>query len=271
MSRTVVYTDIDGTLIDAHTYSFRESEAAVHALLQHHIPLVLCSSKTRAEQEALRLALGIPDPFIVENGGAVYIPENYFTVPVAEARSADGWQVIELGTSAEFIRQTLAGIRRQTGLRFKGYADLSAAEVAEVTGLELSAAEQARDREYSETIVTPLSEADRQQLRRELEMHGLSIVSGGRFHTVMGAGGDKGKAVDFLNALFRREFGEIHTIGLGDSANDEPLLAAVDRPYLVQRPGGVWHETSGTPVHKVAAVGPLGWRQVITAELNLRP
>lgn len=272
-STTVVFSDIDGTLIDA-AYSYAQSQPAVAALLAHGIPLVLCSSKTRAEQQALRAALGIPDPFIVENGSAIFIPAGYFPFPLPSSRRVDGWQVLELGVGAASIRAALARLRRQTGLEIQGYAGLSAAQVAQVTGLDLPAAARAQQREYSETIVTPLSAADLARLQRELAAQGLNIVSGGKFYTVTGAASDKGVAVARLTALFRQQWGEAITIGLGDSANDAPLLAAVDRPYLVQKPGGVWQEMPDVPARRVPArrvpaVGPLGWRQAVMAELGL--
>lgn len=269
MTQPVVFTDIDGTLIDFATYSYAESEAAVTALLSRHIPLVFCSSKTRSEQQTFRTALNIPDPFIVENGSAIFVPEEYFPFPLPEAQSVDNWQVIELGVGAAVIRQVLAEVRRQTGIAFKGYADLSVAEVAKVTGLDLPAVKRAQQREYSETIVTPLGTTDLAVLQRKLAARGLSIVSGGKFHTVMGAQSDKGAAVSRLTALFRQKLGQVVTIGLGDSANDAPLLAVVDRPYLVQKPGGTWQEMPDVPVRRVAAIGPLGWRQAVMVELGL--
>jgi mannosyl-3-phosphoglycerate phosphatase len=86
----------------------------------------------------------------------------------------------------------------------------------------------------------------------------------------MGAQSDKGTAVTRLTRLFYQQFGPVETIGLGDSANDAPLLAAVDRPYLLQKPDGRWQslpDTMRDKVAHVAAVGPAGWRQVILSEL----
>lgn len=266
MSQLVVFSDIDGTLIDFATYSWAESATAVTQLLARRIPLVLCSSKTRAEQQTIRHALAIPDPFMVENGSAIFVPEGYF--PNLPAPVVDGWQVIELGVKITAVRQALSEIRHKTGLHFRGYADLSVAEVAQVTGLDELAAARAQQREYSETIVTPLGADALALLRQELAAQGLAVVSGGKFHTVTGAGSDKGTAVAQLTALFRQKYGPVMTIGLGDSANDAPMLAAVERPYLVQKPGGVWQEMPGVAVNRVAAVGPAGWRQAILAEIR---
>lgn len=269
MAQLLVFSDIDGTLIDFATYSYAESATAVSALLARHIPLILCSSKTRAEQETLRQALAIPDPFIVENGSAIFIPPGTFTFAFPH-RLVDGWQVVELGVTAVHIRQTLAAIRQETGLVFQGYADLSVQEVAAITGLDEAASARARQREYSETLVTHFSAEELTRLEAALATRGLSVVSGGKFHTVTGAGGDKGTAVAHLTALYRQQFGDVITIGLGDSANDAPLLAAVDRPYLVQRPGGVWQEMEIAGLERVTAVGPAGWRQAVERILHHR-
>jgi mannosyl-3-phosphoglycerate phosphatase len=267
MAQLLVFSDIDGTLIDFNSYSYAESAPAVAALLARGIPLILCSSKTRAEQESLRRALAISDPFIVENGGAIFIPPGAFDFDFAH-RMIAGWQVIELGQTAVHIRQALAAIRRETGLAFQGFADLSAAAVAAVSGLDEAAAARAQQREYSETLVTPFTAMELKRLAAALAARGLAIVSGGKFHTVTGAGSDKGTAVARLTALYRQKFGGALTIGLGDSANDRPMLAAVDRPYLVQRPGGAWQEMDVRGLERVTAVGPDGWRRVIEGLLE---
>ena len=66
----VVFTDLDGTLLEHSTYSFAEAEEALDLLRSQDIPLVICTSKTRSEVEFWRRLLGNEHPFIVENGGA---------------------------------------------------------------------------------------------------------------------------------------------------------------------------------------------------------
>jgi mannosyl-3-phosphoglycerate phosphatase len=264
MASHIIFSDIDGTLIDIEQYTFEETAGAVAAVVDRGIPLVLCSSKTRAEQEPLRAALGIHGPFIVENGSAVFIPAGTFDFEFPHHRLGE-YQVIELGLPAAIIREALAHARRKTGLDLTGYADLSPDEVAAFTGLDEAAARRARQRDYSETIVMPLTGEDLARLRAAPSMRCLSVAHGGRFHTVTGAMADKGAAVARLAALYRRRDGAITTIGLGDSANDQSLLAAVDRPYLVQKPGGVWEPMEVPGLVRVPAVGPVGWRTVIEA------
>ena len=270
MPHPVIFTDIDGTLIDLATYSYAPSADAVARLVAAGVPVVLCSSKTRAEQEPLRRALGIPDPFIVENGSAMVAPSGYFDFDLSSAGLApDQPGELVLGVAAARIRQALAAIRRSTGLPLVGYADLSDEDVAVVTGLAVDAARRARQRDYSETIVSPMSSADLAALQEALRAYGLAVAHGGRFHTVSGAASDKGVAVRRCAELLRRKLGAIVTIGVGDSANDLPLLAAVDRPYLVRRPAGDWCDVGDLAATRLAGVGPHGWREMAQDVLAL--
>ena len=63
------------------------------------------------EQEKIRQYLEIDDPFIVENGGAIFIPENYFPINIEELglsiRSINENLVIELGKSYNKIIENL--------------------------------------------------------------------------------------------------------------------------------------------------------------------
>ncbi len=76
--RVVVFSDLDGTLLEIGDYPLREAEPALQRLRSEGIPLVLCTSKTFAEVEWYRDRLRNTHPFIVESGGAIYIPKGYF-------------------------------------------------------------------------------------------------------------------------------------------------------------------------------------------------
>ena len=147
-------------------------------------------------------------------------------------RRVDGWQVIELGVAAATIQTTLMAVRQETGLVFQGYADLTTTEVAHITGLDAAAAAQAQQREYSETIVTPLSAEALTQLEAALAQRGLTIVSGGKFYTVMGAGSDKGRAVTHLTALYRPKLGHIVQIRFSHEQLGSSMLKIHLRPSL---------------------------------------
>src|ERR687896_1932995 len=75
----VVFTDIDGTLVDINTAEYgKKTNELIRIMKEKNIPLILTSAKTRLEQNKIREDLGLTDPFIVENGGAIVIPKGYF-------------------------------------------------------------------------------------------------------------------------------------------------------------------------------------------------
>ena len=71
MSGAVIYTDLDGTLLDHHTYAFDEALETIKALKDRGIPIIPCTSKTRAETLSLMQAMDIDGPIIVENGACL--------------------------------------------------------------------------------------------------------------------------------------------------------------------------------------------------------
>jgi mannosyl-3-phosphoglycerate phosphatase len=258
----VVFTDLDGTLLDHDTYSYAKALPAMKHLLQRAVPIVFCSSKTRAEQEIYRQELGLFHPFIVENGGAIFVPEGYFPFKFDCNRTEDGYLIIELGIAYCDVRRILGQIKTEHKANFVGFGDMTDREVSDETGLDLNAARRAKQREYAETLklVGPPDEISK--VLNAIKAAGLSYTRGGRFYEVMGPN-DKGKATKILIDLFQKKLGTLRTVAIGDSLNDLPMLMAVDVPLLVQRPDGNW-ETLGIPnLCRVEGVGPEGWSRAV--------
>ncbi len=257
----VVVTDLDGTLLDADSYDWRPARAALEALAARQIPVVFCTSKTRAEVEQLRREMGHRGPFIVENGGAVFIPQGLLPAPVGVPRH--GYDVIELGLPYADLVARLAAAAQETGVRVRGFAEMTDAEVAERTGLKLDQARLARQREYDEAFVL-LDPTDENlaRLTDAIERGGGRVTRGGRFHHVLGPT-DKAEAVQALRTACRAAWGTVRTVGLGDAPNDFPLLRAVDIPILV----GSMHAAEArraVPYLRLAdPPGPAGWNNAM--------
>lgn len=261
-SKLVVFTDLDGTLLDRATYSYAAAMPALELLRRKNVPIVFCSAKTMAEQEVYRKELGICDPFIVENGGAIFVPHGYFPFDFNYDRTISSYSVIELGIPYHEVRAILARIRAEIGIDFKGFGDMSPEEVAKETGLDLDMARRAKEREYDETLKLEGSRETINRVLNAIKKEGLNYSHGGTFCDVM-RGNDKGRAATILIELFRRKLDKIQTIGLGDSLNDQPLLSTVDIPVLVKKPEGQWEELDLPRLRRVQGVGPVGWRQAM--------
>ena len=263
----IVFTDLDATLLDHATYSFKPARPALDALAAAGVPVVLCTSKTRAETERWRRALDNPHPFVVENGGAVLVPVGYFGLALSYDRVDGGYGVLEFGRSIAEIRSALAAIRDATGLPLRGFGDMSVEEIAERCGFSREWAELAARREYDEPFVGA-DPAFLDAVVREAAGAGLRVVSGGRFHHLAG-GNDKGRAVRTLRGLFDRGGAPVRAVGLGDSLNDEPMLREVDIPVLVRRTDGGHAAAIDLPGLVIAPfAGPEGWREAVLRVLH---
>lgn len=260
----IIVTDLDGTLLDAATYSFVPAQEALDAIRTRNIPLILSSSKTRAELERIRFHLDHQGPFIVENGAAVYIPKGLFSFPINGARLRGAYQVVELGLPYGTVRSVLKEVQQEAGVELRGFGDMSAEEIAERTGLPPSEALLAKQREYDEPFVIPTTARGTEAIERAINARGLRCISGGRFHHVTGES-DKGRACRLLIDCYRRlGHDDLLTVGLGDSLNDLPMLAAVDRPILVQKPDGSYDPGLRLPnLTHAPGIGPIGWNRAV--------
>jgi mannosyl-3-phosphoglycerate phosphatase len=259
----VVFTDIDGTLTDINTGKYNLSKGLVRRLQENSIPVIFCSAKTFAEQEEIRQDIGLKEPLIVENGGAVLIPPDYFSpstmLTVKNYKKMGNYITIELGKSSHVIRQKLNSIRENYKIEFKGVADVSLKKLSSITGLRPSNARRMADRKYGETILLIDKEDVRPFTRRAREI-GLKVIHGGRFFDVT-AGNDKGKAVRLLLQLFRLKYAqEVIFFGIGDSLNDVPMLRHMDVPMLVQRSDKSWSPLKMKNIIKLSGIGPRGWK-----------
>lgn len=272
MPRVLVFTDLDGSLLDKATYSFEPALEAIQTLREREIPLILVSSKTRAEMEPLRFELDNLHPFVVENGGAVYLPKDLFDDPVPYALFRDPYLVIEQGTAYAMVRSGLKEIARVVGHPLRGFGDMSTEEIAERTGLSAREAVLAKQREYDEPFVVEDSEELVERVVREADAKGLRVTRGGRFCHLSGRV-DKGDACRQVIECYRRQWkaaeGDVITIGAGDGPNDLPMLAVVDYPLVIPRPDGSINPALQSPLFRAApAPGPGGWNLAVLGLLR---
>jgi mannosyl-3-phosphoglycerate phosphatase family protein len=240
-----LFTDLDGTLLDHHTYQPGPAIFALRQLLDHGVVVYFCSAKTLAEQQQLAHQLDIEVGLIAENGGVIVDP---------------GGEEHLVGTSRSHILDALRRIRK-LGVGFRGYADMTPEEVADVTGLDVGSAQLARRRQCSETLVEI---DDFEHLALELAVDELRLQRGARFWTVQG-NHDKGQAVEAI--LGRAPHGTI-SYGIGDAHNDQAMLLAVDHPMQVRAHDGTWAELEVPGIVMVDGVGPDGWVQAAESVLR---
>ena len=269
--KLIIFTDMDGTLLDHDTYSYSKAKPALNLIKKHNIPLILCTSKNRAEILEFQKELRIKEPFIVENGGAIFIPKDYFNFELFNALpktlkpvKKSGYYVIELGTPYKTLRNFILELKKQ-GFKIKGFGDMSAKEVSLDTGLPLHKAKLAKKREYDEAFIfTPVESYDEKKLKKLVLKQGLRLTKGGRYYHLMGKS-NKGKAVKILTKLYKKQFNHVITMALGDSVNDFEMLDNVDIPYLVMKKN---RRYSSSLYKRAGDIGPKGWCKAVKHEVS---
>ncbi len=269
--RLIIVTDLDGTLLDPVTYKLGPAEAVLRRVTRAGIPLVLCSSKTRAEIDALQQSLGIWQPFIAENGGAIVGPPDAFPPGREAPGGSDARFALELGRPYREVVAILREVAEAERVSVVGFSDMTVGEVAADCGLSPLDAQLAKLREYDEPFrLVDADPAARSRFLKALRRRGLQSVSGGRYDHAMGDT-DKGRAVGVLRGLYRDRMGPVVLAGLGDAMNDLPMLRAVDRPFIVRSES---HQATARLLREVPSArvtvhpGPAGWAEAVTELLD---
>ena len=242
--RAVVFTDLDGTLLDHEDYSYAPALPALARLKAAGVPLVLATSKTAAEVAELHrvLALG-GTPAIVENGAGLFEPAG------AQSGQTDDYDA---------LLSAVAGLPDEIGTPFLGFGQMSAAQVAEVTGLDPESAARAKARAYSEPGEWRGSDAQLEVFCHALAAQGISARRGGRFLT-LSFGRTKADAMAEVAARLGAEV----TVALGDAPNDVEMLETADFGVIVHNPCAaplpeLAGEARGT-IRRTGLAGPVGW------------
>jgi mannosyl-3-phosphoglycerate phosphatase len=176
------------------------------------------------------------------------------------------YRVIRWGLPYQDIRCAVQAARRQFAI--KGFGDMDVVEVAQLTGLSLEKAALAKQRQFSEPFVME-DPARLKELGTWAAGRGLAVVQGGRFFHLIGAGQDKGRAVRYLAEVLRRSVSEpMVTIGIGDSPNDETMLAAVDVPVLMPQVDGTLVDLQMSGLIIGSRPGSRGWNEAVLNILN---
>ncbi len=316
MRKLIIFTDLDGTLIDHQSYSYSDAKKALKKISDDKIPLILVSSKTRAEIEAIRQDLkkdgfNINHPFIVENGSAIYIPRDYYDAnlrmyandansinfchpefisgshkilkPSNSAGrqvqndkqnsnlnhfsiiSKNQFQIIKISqVNYQDLIKILKEIEKQIDGKIIGFNNLTPQELSDECGLTIEAAKLAKKREFDEAFrIEPDEPELYNQVKKLIYEKGLNYTKGGRYAHIMGKQ-DKGLAVGILSKLYKKQFNNIRTIGIGDSRNDLEMLEVCDQGYLVANPKKPVDSTIiSKKIHKLKEIGPKGFNKIV--------
>jgi len=253
----LVVTDLDGTMLNHHSYEISAAKDMVNVLQKHHIPVILNTSKTYAETLEIRATLNITDPFIVENGSAIYLPKKDFEKPPDAASYEDYWLII-LGERQQQISRVLSVMDIDDDCCTR-LSQCTVEQAVSLTGLTEQQAANAIAREYSEPLIWLSDETSLADFKRHLAEHALTTLQGGRFLHVIGDC-DKGRSTLRLLEYYPAD---TKTIILGDSANDAAMLSVADISVIVNSPSNHQLRELLTPDIQTISTAPKGWQEAI--------
>ena len=254
----IIFTDLDGTLLDHHTYQYSEAILALRFIKENRIPLILTSSKTKIEIQGYQELMNIEEfPFIVENGSAIYTSNSYFNFDQVE--KAGRYDCYKLGKTYSEIVQFLESTSAKFNHNILGFHNTSRNEIMQRTQLSPEAVDLAIQREYSVPVF--YNDKSKEILAKEVKNSNLQILFGGRFMHILG-NTDKGKALNFVKLRFAEKFNlkEFKTIAIGDTLNDEAMLKEADIKILVKRYNDEHDQRVQIDNLKYSPyIGPKGW------------
>ena len=208
-----IVSDVDGTLMDHH-YDLTPAKETIKTLQKLSIPVILCTSKTASEVKVIRKELNLTDPYIVENGAAIY----------GESLGKVNGEII-LGKKYEFLEEILNLISKDIDYKLIPLNNLTDQEATELTGLKGNSLNLMRDRHWSMPFLNPPSFLE-EKINTCCKRFKVEIFKGNRMSHLLSENSNKGKAINALKKFSNIQ--NIEIIGLGDSPNDLPLLLNSD-------------------------------------------
>ena len=268
---TLVFTDMDGTLLDHHTYSFDAARPALASLKQKNIPVIPCTSKTYAEMVELRDYIGLTGPFIVENGAAAFVPHGVLSQKPVGAIWQDGFWCQSFTSPKAHWLKLLEMIKPEFEGEFTHFSEMSIDDIVQATGLDEASASRAAQRQYGEPVMWLGDEQRKSEFLRAVKARGAQPLEGGRFIHISGDC-DKGAARRWLVQAFSRQSEKTpQAIALGDGKNDIAMLEAADIAVIIKSPNHppptVKKEEA---LYTSTLPGPEGWTEMLTKLLSLQ-
>ena len=247
-SNIIVFSDLDGSLLDPITYSFKGAQTGLEFLKERDIVPVFVSSKTASEISIIQRKSNCSGPFICENGGAI-------VEGICEKNSA----LKIFGRPRRTWLSKLQILRENLTMKFRGFSDLSLSALRRETGLSELQARAAQARDFSEPILWEDTDAQFERFKAELMRLNLVAEEGGRFLSIQSKY-DKGSAIRWWKSQYTKSNPLI--IALGDGPNDESMLSEADIAVVINSSKSDSLNVKGPRrVIYTANQGPEGWTE----------
>ena len=268
MEKFLVITDLDASLLQ-HDYSYEEAKPTLQSIRDLGYPLVLNSSKTLAELSAFAEEINTLAPVIAENGSTVGVHPESGLITVPNAHRQGSYTIVNTGPDRHTILLASNTLRIQHHYQFEGFADWSAEQLAEITGLLPAQAELAKQRQGTEPILWKDSESRLQNFIEQLAEEDIQVVRGGKFIHLMGKV-DKADGAQLVTDLYQAAEPDTRwtTVAIGDSENDLLMLERADIAVVIPHEGTIRIHPTNPNTHFAKHNASQGWAEAVQTILD---
>jgi len=173
-------------------------------LSRAQIPCVWMTGWTRAQLDEPRRRLGQNHPYIGENGGGVYLPEDYFHLKASNTIRLGRYTCIPVAKPQPAAAEGLAELSSDLGISVVPLRSLSQRELSQNTGLPAREAELIRQRDFDEPFFfAGANQSDIEKFHDEAKRREMVIKPAGAFWS-LSCGASLARCIRELGALYDR-------------------------------------------------------------------
>ena len=260
--RYLIFTDLDGCLLDPYSYKMGKAEALAKQLLSQGHKVIPCSSKTHDEVMQIQYELSSYEPFVIENGAAIYTPDSnppalikQFARPIYEHK--------------KLISDLMKSVSKSSYITF---SEASPEQLKTELNLPEQYAVNAKSRMFTETIIWKNNSKSKRDLINKLSKMGLQGQQGGRCISIS-TPCNKADAMLWLINFYQQKCPKVNfiSIAIGDSENDREMLEAADFSVLVKSSNAhnqIKLKRNDENHIITSSIGPEGWCEGILKVLE---
>ena len=256
----IIFTDLDGSLLNKDTFRFDEIEDFFKELVSNGIKIIPNSSKTEAELSDFNTQHNLNLSFIAENGSSIHgLDMIHDNLPSAISVSRPLDKIYEI-----YNKNIPFELKQKIILISK----LNIDEQKKIFGLPLNKIKLAMERKHSIPIQFKGSEVEKDELTKVIVDAGLTVQTGGRIMNICDNVNKSKAMVKTLELISTEIKNEIITISVGDNQNDIDMLKETDYSCLVKNDNFDSSLINIDNLIKSSEPSPLGWADVIKTAIQ---
>ena len=256
--KILIFTDLDGTLLDRDTFKFDKIRDYLKKLLSKGIFIIPNTSKTEKEILEFNNELGSSLPYISENGAVISgLDLLNSNLPKELILSREKDNLIK-------IFENSVPLNLQD--KCKWLTEMDKKKQSLIFGLENEKLKLALDRKYTVPFIFEGTKNEKKELSKIVKKSGLALQEGGRVINLTDKV-NKAKALQVFVRFFKKNNKNIKTIAVGDNYNDLDMLKISDFPCLVFNDKFTLDQIPINNLITTNKPSPEGWADVIKMAL----